>query len=160
MRLKIYDREAAKEYAQKWALARNPAYFDFENIGGDCTSFASQCIYAGAKVMNYTPVVGWFYRTASDRTASWTGVEYLYNFLTSNNSVGPYARVATRREAEVGDIIQLGNYNDEFYHSLVITSIFPTIKVCAHTTDSKNRPLYTYNYETARILHIEGVRDW
>ena len=41
--------------------------------------------------MNYTPIFGWYYRSSSDRTASWTGVEYLYNFLIGNRSVGPYA---------------------------------------------------------------------
>ena len=73
-----YDREAAVAYAKKWAFRRNPAFYDFSKIGGDCTNFASQCIYAGAKVMNYTPTFGWFYKSANDRTPSWTGVEYLY----------------------------------------------------------------------------------
>ena len=42
-----YNREVAVAYARRWALGRNIAYYDFENIGGDCTNFASQCIYAG-----------------------------------------------------------------------------------------------------------------
>ena len=82
MRELVYDRAAAVAYARKWAMTRNSAYYDFENIGGDCTNFASQCIYAGAKVMNFTPVMGWYYRSAADRTASWSGVEYLYEFLS------------------------------------------------------------------------------
>ena len=36
-----YNRTAAVNYARKWALGRNPAYYDFEEIGGDCTNFAS-----------------------------------------------------------------------------------------------------------------------
>ena len=75
----------------KWA--ETPDIVDFEHYGGDCTNFASQCIYAGSKVMNYTPVTGWYYNSSSDRTASWTGVTYLYNFLVGNKSVGPYAVV-------------------------------------------------------------------
>ena len=55
-----YRREAAVEYAKKWAMGRNPRYLDFENFGGDCTNFASQCIYAGSGIMNYTPVMGWY----------------------------------------------------------------------------------------------------
>ena len=78
-----YNRIAAVAYARRWALDRNPAFYDFENIGGDCTNFASQCIYAGAGIMNFTPVMGWYYNSPSDRTASWSGVEYLYNFLAS-----------------------------------------------------------------------------
>lgn len=85
-----YNRELAVAYAHRWAYGRNPEYFDFQGIGGDCTNFASQCIYAGAGVMNYTPVYGWYYITANDRTASWTGVQYLYNFLTGNLNAGPF----------------------------------------------------------------------
>ena len=79
-----YNREAAVAYAREWALSRNPAYYDYSELGGDCTNFASQCIYAGAGVMNYTPVFGWYYISSAERTASWTGVEFLYNFLTQN----------------------------------------------------------------------------
>ena len=51
-----YDRRAAIRYAHRWAFGRNPRYYDYENIGGDCTNFASQCLYAGTGVMNFTPV--------------------------------------------------------------------------------------------------------
>ena len=160
MRETIYDRNAAVAYARQWALKRNPNFYDFQNIGGDCTNFASQCIYAGAKTMNYTPVFGWYYRSLNDRTASWTGVEYLYNFLTTNTSVGPYAREVPQEEAKPGDIVQLGRADGDFYHTPVITQVYPEILVCAHTYDALDRPLYTYNFYTARFLHIDGVRVW
>ena len=155
-----YNRERAVAYAHRWALGRNPAYYDFEDLGGDCTNFASQCIYAGAGVMNFTPVTGWFYRSASDRTASWTGVEYLYRFLVNNRSVGPYARVVSRWEAQPGDIVQLGTRAGDFYHSPVITAVTPTILVAAHTYDALDKPLDYYVYDVARFLHMEGVRTW
>lgn len=155
-----YDREAAVAYARRWAFGRNPAFYDFENLGGDCTNFASQCIYAGAGAMNYTPISGWYYRSASDRTASWTGVEYLYNFLVSNRSVGPYAYEVSRREVMPGDVVQLGRETGDFYHTPVIVAVEPTILVAAHTYDALDRPLSSYNFYTARFLHIDGVRIW
>ena len=155
-----YDRNAAVAYARKWALDRNPAYYNFDGIGGDCTNFASQSIYAGARTMNFTPVMGWYYRSSYDRTPSWSGVEYLYNFLVNNKSVGPYAHVVSQDEAAPGDIVQLGTSNGHFYHSPVITSVSPTIMVAAHTDDSLNRPLSSYIYDQARFLHIDGVRVW
>lgn len=155
-----YNRAAAVAYARHWALGRNPAFYDFSDIGGDCTNFASQSIYAGAGVMNYTPVFGWFYRSSSDRTASWTGVEYLYNFLTTNTSVGPFAVEVPWDRAQPGDIVQLGDETGDFYHSPVITATSPVILVCAHSYDALDRPLDTYDFYTARFLHIEGVRDW
>ena len=37
-----YDRRRAVEYALRWALSRNPEYYNFDNIGGDCTNFRSE----------------------------------------------------------------------------------------------------------------------
>lgn len=155
-----YYREQAVAYARRWALERNPFYYDFENLGGDCTNFASQCIYAGAGVMNFTPVMGWFYRSSSDRSASWTGVEYLYRFLVDNRSVGPYAHPAASSEIQPGDIVQLGSERGVFYHSPVITAVNPTILVAAHTFDAVDKPLYSYAFDKVRFLHIDGVRGW
>lgn len=155
-----YNRTAAVEYARKWALTRNPAFYDFEEIGGDCTNFASQCIYAGSGVMNYTPVMGWYYNSPYDRTPSWSGVEYLYNFLITNKSVGPYAKIVPASQVLPGDIVQLGTGSGDFYHSPVITAISPIILVAAHTYDALDRPLSSYIFDTARFLHIEGVRTW
>ena len=154
-----YNRDAAVAYARKWALGRNPKYYNFENIGGDCTNFASQCIFAGAQTMNFTPVFGWYYRSSYDRTASWSGVEYLYKFLVNNQGIGPYAHIVPQMEAKPGDIVQLGTERGLFYHSPVITAISPEILVAAHTFDAVDRPLSSYAYETARFLHIEGVRE-
>ena len=57
---KEYDRASAVAYANRWAYFRNPEYYDFSSIGGDCTSFASQCILAGGAPMNFTPDFGWY----------------------------------------------------------------------------------------------------
>lgn len=160
MRELPYNRTAAVNYARRWALSRNPAYYDFEKIGGDCTNFASQCLYAGAGVMNYTRVMGWYYNSSYDRTPSWSGVEYLYNFLVSNKGLGPYARVVSVGEALPGDIVQLGTASGDFYHSPVITTVTPAILVAAHSYDVLDRPLSSYTYDQVRFLHIEGVRTW
>ena len=70
-----YNRIEAVIYAHRWAYSCNPAFYDFEEIGGDCTNYASQCIYAGTGVMNFTPTFGWYYIDTNDRSPSWRGVE-------------------------------------------------------------------------------------
>lgn len=160
MREAYYDRDLAVAYARRWALGRNPAYYDFSGIGGDCTNFASQCLFAGAGIMNYTPVFGWYYRSVSDRAAAWTGVEYLYNFLTENHSVGPYARVVDKTQVLPGDLVQLGTEDAVFFHTPVITSLWPEILVAAHSYDALDRPLSSYDFALLRFLHINGVRKW
>lgn len=159
MKIVDYDRQAAVDYARKWAFRRNPAFYNFDKLGGDCTNFASQCLYAGAKIMNHTPVVGWYYISANDRTASWTGVEYLYNFLTSNQGQGPFAEEVGLDKLEIGDIVQLGNATGDFYHSPVVISVNGgRIFVAAHTYDAYAKPLYSYSFSKARGIHILGVR--
>ena len=67
---KRYDRENAVLYARRWALERNPLFSDYTGIGGDCTNFASQCLYAGTGIMNYTPTYGWYYKDANNKSPS------------------------------------------------------------------------------------------
>lgn len=110
--------------------------------------------------MNLTPVMGWYYRSISDRTASWSGVEYFYDFLTSNRSVGPYGYIIEAGKAKPGDVVQLGNERGDFYHTSIITAVAPTILVAAHSFDALDRPLSSYAYEFIRFLHIDGVRTW
>ena len=154
-----YNRTRAVAYAKTWALKRNPNYLNFDKLGGDCTNFASQCIFAGSGVMNYTPVLGWYYNNSQDRTASWSGVQYLANFLISNKGIGPYAIETDQKNLKIGDIVQLGKNEREFYHTPVVTGIEEnTIFVCAHSYDAYMRSLSTYTYEAIRFLHIQGVR--
>lgn len=160
MKIKPYNREAALAYAKKWAFGRNPAYYNFNGIGGDCTNFASQCIYAGAGVMNFTPTFGWYYRSVNDRTPSWTGVQYLYNFLTGNEGAGPFAEEVAPDKLEVGDIVQLGTATGDFYHSPVVVGFSRgRILVAAHTYDAFNKPLSSYSFAQVRGIHITGVRE-
>lgn len=159
MRVQSYNRQAAINYAEEWALKRNPAYYDFEKLGGDCTNFASQCIYAGSKIMNHKKVFGWYYYSINNRTPSWTGVSYLYNFLISNDGVGPFAEKTDRQNIQPGDIVQLGKNTGNFYHSPVVVAVDENeIYLAAHTYDAYMRPLSSYIYEQARFVHILGVR--
>lgn len=159
-----YDRVKAVQYAHKWAYARNPAYLDFENLGGDCTNFASQCILAGSGVMNHTPVYGWYYLSSYNRTASWTGVNYLYDFLINNRGAGPYAELVDESDAEIGDIAQLSfSDRNSFDHSPIIIKKESQSKkngvlIAAHTFDTDFYRLTDFEPLYVRYLHIVGVR--
>lgn len=154
-----YRRDSAIQYAARWAFDRNPRFFSFDGMGGDCTNFISQCIYAGSGIMNYQRDIGWYYNNARDRAAAWSGVPYLFNFLIRNQSVGPFASVVRPEDVQLGDVIQLGNEDNEWYHSLLVTGLDP-ILISTHTYDAHLRALSTYSFAQARYLHIEGVRHW
>jgi hypothetical protein len=159
-----YDRQSALDYAQKWALKRNPQYYDFEPLGGDCTNFASQVIFAGSGIMNYTRVTGWFYQNQDNRSPSWTGVSYLYNFLTGNHNSGPFATLSTIYDVLAGDILQMAFDGGPFQHSCIIVNkkeqklLPPQIFIAAHSYNTYNEPLSNYDYSNIRFLHIEGVK--
>jgi len=161
----VYNREKVIEYAKKWAYNRNSQYYDFDNVGGDCTSFASQCIYAGAKIMNYSKQNGWYYISGNNKSPSWSGVEFLYNFLTQNKSVGPYGYQVEQNKIELGDIAQLSFDGNKFSHSLVIVKIqdktdLNQIFISSHTFDSFNKRISEYNFEKIRFIHIDKVRKY
>ena len=156
---KEYVRARALAYARRWAFARNPLFNDYTPFGGDCTNFASQCLLAGALVMNETATFGWYYKSDADRAPAWTGVDPFYRFLTENTGVGPYGREVTESEALPGDFVQLGRAADDFYHTLVIMETGEGgITVAAHTDDAFLRPLSSYTYALSRFIHIDGVR--
>ena len=105
---KPYNRTAALAYARRWGRGRNPQYYDFSDLGGDCTNFVSQCVYAGSGVMNYPPTFGWYYISADDRSPSWTGVEYFYNFMAGNEGLGPHMTEVPVSRLRPGDVVQIG----------------------------------------------------
>ncbi|SHI12268.1 Putative amidase domain-containing protein [Sporobacter termitidis DSM 10068] len=159
-----YDRASAVAYAHRWAYSRNPAYYNYDGIGGDCTNFISQCIYAGARVMNYDQTYGWYYISANHKAPSWSGVPFLRNFLVSNaEGPGPRAAEAAIGELLPGDVIQLSFEGKAFQHSLLVVSAGAVpdrdnILVATHTDDSDYRPLNSYDYQNIRFLHILHVR--
>jgi len=169
-----YDRRSALDYAHRWAYARNPAYYNYDALGGDCTNFISQCLFAGARVMNYTPTFGWYYVNANNKSPSWTGVGFLRNFLLrQTDGPGPFAVEATAEEVVPGDVIQLSFDGKGFQHSLLAVAVRPPaedappgdtapgeagIWVATHTEDADYRALSSYEYRKIRFLHIVGVR--
>ena len=165
MKIIDYNRKNAVDYANTWAYSRNKNYYDFSLLGGDCTNFASQCLYAGCNQMNYTKIYGWYYKNVNDRSPSFTGVKYFYDFLINNsskkigNGVGPFGSEIDINKVRKGDFIQLGKNNKGYYHTLVVVDTSNEgIKTASHSFDSFNRELLSYNFDYLRVISIDGVR--
>ena len=162
---KLYDRARALEYARTWALSRNPLFFDFTGRGGNCTNFVSQCVLAGCCVMNPTETFGWYYVDSANRSPSWAGVKEFYDFFVGSGDfppkimrIGPFGASVARERLEIGDVVQLGNEDGSFYHTLFVCGFEDgDILVCAQSDDALDRRLSTYNYAVARFIHIEGI---
>ena len=161
-----YFRERAVQYARRWALGRNPLFFDFSENGGDCTSFVSQCILAGCCTQNYTEDFGWYYISEDERAPAWSGVEFFYDFITGGGDfpprmtrTGPTGMEVSASRAQIGDAVQLYDSEDNFYHTLIISEKkVGEIYVCAHTNDYLDRPLSSYvNASGVRFIHIQAA---
>ena len=148
---KPYDRDRAVEYAKRWALSRNPLFFDFTGGGGNCTNFVSQCLLAGSLTMNPTSIFGWYYSSIEDRSPSWTGVREFYelmvgigDFSGKNERIGPFCTEIARENIELGDVVQLANSRGQFYHSLLVTGFGRSgeILISAQSNDALDRPLF------------------
>lgn len=161
-----YDRRRAVEYARRWAMGRNPLFEDYTGIGGDCTNFVSQAIFAGTCVQNYTRELGWYYISAADRAPAWTSVEYFYDFMVGapafaaeNGGTGPFGYAVPLERVLPGDVIQLSDAAGDYYHTLIVSAVEGgEIYVCAHSDDAADRPLSSYSNSSERAIAIGGAR--
>lgn len=159
--LQDYDRKAAVLYAHAWAYGRNPAFYDYEQVGGDCTNFASQCIFAGCGIMNFTPTYGWYYITANQKCSCLDRGTVPVELSHPQDLLRGTGRGKCRPGGSpAGDIVQLSFTGDgTFQHSPVVvaTGTVPTLEntlIAAHSYDADNRPLSTYQFQDIRFLHI------
>ncbi|MGN0514249.1 MAG: amidase domain-containing protein [Lachnospiraceae bacterium] len=156
-----YNTSAATNYALTYALTPNTSYADFTNIGGDCTNFISQCLYAGGKNMHYGAAYTgdcWYYTTSTNRSSTWTGAaEFRSYVLSSNSQLG--MSTSDWNNVSNGDIIQMLS-SDSAYHSLIITGVAYSsygrsdLLVCAHTTNRRHVSLNSYYSGTKAYYHV------
>lgn len=130
---------AIKNWARQNFNKANPSsggsgvpYYDFSKIKNnyDCTNFVSHALLAGGakpyKPSGATGIIGtgWYYTNLDNRSSSWSGVSYLYSFLTSNRKKGPggSASVYTTNGGtkKVGEILQFSD-GTKWVHSTIIT---------------------------------------
>ena len=115
--------------------------------------------------MNYNRNNGWYYNNGYDKSPSWSSVQYLYKFLTTNKGVGPRGREVSNLEIKEGDIAQLSFNGNTFSHSLFIIKILDAkdlnkIEIATHTYDALGKRIGEYYFEKIRFIHIENVGIW
>jgi hypothetical protein len=115
-------------------------YYDFSQLPGnyDCTNFVSHALLAGGATVYNTgrqgiSPTGWYYTNLGNRSSSWSGVQNLYNFLTTNTTRGPAATsfdyyIFDQRYGQPysqGDILQFyQNSISTWRHSAIVTGFY------------------------------------
>ena len=135
-------------YAENFALKPNPNYKSFDGIGGDCTNFISQILYAGGikQTKDWKPY-----------TLPWVRVEDLYIYLTTQKLA---TKLPNENSLSKGCLIQF--YTPEigkFFHNGFITYELPNndYLYCCHSYNKLNYPLsqiFPNRYPTLRALKI------
>ena len=156
--MKIYNQSLAKEYMDHYALINNGNYHNFNNLGGDCTNFASQVIFNGCC---NTDCKSWYYKNLNDRTPTWTGVNQLYNFIIGNKGKGPHGYALDHyTKAGVGDLLQLSFDGESFEHSIMVYRIENgRIFIASHSHNRIDYDINNYQYEKIRAVHIVGYGE-
>ena len=163
-----YNRAAVVAYADRWTSESdvtgishygakyNPAYYDYASNGGpgDCTPYASQCIFAGG----YPYLVNWYYDQNPFRASpSWYNNNPQRTYLTGKY----FSRVASVTELEEGDIIYY-DWNGDGYldHTAVYVGVFNGVRcIDAHTSDHRH---HAWNLGAARtyFFHVRDTVVW
>lgn len=184
-RAKIYNREAAKDYAEMYAESHNNKYPLFK--GDDCTNFISQVLAAGGMKQigqNYDSYQSWFCYTNDAKqlkkiSLSWRSARYFRKYWGNENGVGQNAskvfKKMTVSEAlkdfnalyeflEIGDVVQYGDpeNNNYPYHSQVIHAKEYNVVLgrndlfmAQHSVNRKNVSLYDY----LKLLKNKDIRN-
>ncbi len=184
-----YSASRAASYAKLYATSYNLNFFDYKEQGlGDCQNFASQCVWwaLGGKNNKTSinnkeqPMVDlpdsndrdWFQMSTWKRDVNnhWASVTSFASYISSasSSSVGPRGTIRSGiNYAKVGDIIQVGNSSQGYYHSYIVVQVTGTagsrsasnIWVCSHTNDYNTKQLSdvysTSNYY--RTIQITGA---
>ncbi len=166
-----------QQYAETWSNENNSTYHNpnyiFISDGGDCTNFASQCLYAGGLPM--TSYVGeennngyvdtdtrWFYfsnNTSSGYSiaTSWVRVKELYNYLSPHYACGEHIANATMSPyLNRGFLLQGKPLIGSYKHSVIITLNGNNVYYCAHSSQRHNEPISTFYsaYYKCRVVQV------
>ncbi|MCI0639296.1 MAG: amidase domain-containing protein [Gemmataceae bacterium] len=123
----VYNRQAAAEYARRWAKSHNPR---FGRAAHDSTNFVSQALLAGGwPMLRRTPdssdngdrQVWWHGERQSRRrgipsSRTWKFPRALQDFLVLSGR----GRVSNRLP-QLGDVIQIQGPSGEIFHSMMVT---------------------------------------
>ncbi len=175
-----YNREAAVAYAMDWvnetSVVRNDLFVSYDNLGGNCNNFVSQCILAGGIPMDNIGTSGlqwkWygdaisFSQSKSGRSSSWAGVNEFYEYCTYNEGYGMAAWTGDNIfSAQAGDILQFG-VEGVWKHSAIITKIIYDdngdpidFLINSNTTDRISYPASAYAYSDIRLIRILGYNS-
>ncbi|WP_164088460.1 amidase domain-containing protein [Frondihabitans sp. 762G35] len=138
------DREMQYAFAHWRTASYNPAYYDFNAVGGDCQNFVSQSLAAAG----LPQTDDWFYRSQSAHSESWGYAPTFDDHLEDTPSLGFTKRTdAQRSQLRIGDLAYFDwNHNGVPDHVMIVSGVSTvdgktTVKLVGHNLDADYRDL-------------------
>ncbi len=165
-RVTSYSREDAVNYAVKYALVPNKNYIYFgvhQRIGGDCTSFVSQCLHAGGIPYSFDKKNPWWYNGKNKEicSLSWSVAHSLYWYLIRNGEKNMHgvkgAEINNAQDLNRGDLIFYENKRGLIFHSVIVTGFRASMPlVSQHSMEALNvsyiKPYYVPKIHFVKVF--------
>lgn len=160
-----YDRAAALAYMTEYAHHRNPDFYAYDAVGGNCMNFGSQVLLAGGIPMDAVGDATWRWLAPFNTTGSFINVNDFEDYARTNTGFGLVATVGPDDGAgQVGDLLLLGI--DGPRHTTVISGFVTdgsgkTVDylLCSNTTNYRDFPAAAYYYTSRTLAKIHGWND-
>ena len=161
-----YDRAAAYDYLMAYCDERNPAWYAYDEVGGNCMNFGSQVLLAGGIPEDEKGDEEWYWDGQNDLDLSWINVGRFYDYCRDNEGFGLVADTeAGYYTGEVGDVLIVGFAGDH-RHTTVISHVVKdesgdTVDylISCNTTNYKDFPASAYYYTFHRLVKIFGWNE-
>lgn len=141
---RTYNRNNARAYADRWWNDRNPAWRNYDPMGGDCTNYVSQILYAGGIPKDKGGSYLWYWDSDNARSSSWTSVNSLWTYIYNNTRLDGYngpqgLQVTDRTRLQTGDVIQLSSNGSYFHTYAVYSAAYESgrfvVRITSHTNN-------------------------
>ena len=172
-----YNVSEALRYSYEWVgqveYKRNPEFSTYDEYGGNCNNYTSQCLLAGGIPMDISGKQWKWYGDGLNnmggrygRSSSWTACEYFYDYCKENTGFGLVCDVeGNLYSGRPGDIIQYVS-DGVGVHSVIITKVIydndgnvVDYLVNSNTTDQIDCPMSLYGYTEFRLIKIIGYNN-
>ena len=161
-----YDRVAAYDYLMAYCDERNPAWYAYDDVGGNCMNFGSQVLLAGGIPEDEKGDEEWYWDGQNDLDLSWINVGRFYDYCRKNEGFGLVADTeAGYYTGEVGDVLIVG-FSGDHRHTTIISDIVKdkagnTVDylISCNTTNYRDFPASAYYYTFHRLVKIFGWNE-
>lgn len=126
---RIYDGEAAVEYALSFCEENNPEFYFVGDWYGNCMNFSSQCIWSGFReedetVNGFEGMTNEWYCGKIGGTLPWSSVSRFWKWREKKNCPMQAVPFYNVNLAENGDIVNIGSYacetEEKYTHAMIV----------------------------------------